>query len=230
MACRAPREHVPRRRLPAPSRDMPARIPRRHPVRGTGRRAAADQEMPARDLTFGAPGTSAGCGAAQTGSGACAAGLLIGEESHACSCLLPRAPGPNLDRSHVRPGQRQRTRAPRHPRPERHPRPDSDPPCRPPSKGHGRTPVPRSHGRKRQRLKGLGKPPVRAQAVTRAGCHGVNWPRSVTGASLLSRHGKRQQAWHDGVEARFRDLRNRTYRLQMLKDLGCVPHRGRSTH
>jgi hypothetical protein len=44
----------------------------------------------------------------------------------------------------------------------------------------------------------------------------------VTGVSLLSRHGSANGAWHDGVEARFRDLRNRTYRLQMLKDLGCT--------
>jgi hypothetical protein len=48
-------------------------------------------------------------------------------------------------------------------RPERHPRPARHPPSRPPSEGHRRTPVPRSHGRKRQRLKGLGKPLVRAQ-------------------------------------------------------------------
>jgi hypothetical protein len=78
-------------------------IPRWHPARGTGCRAAADQKMAARDLTSGAPGASAECGAAPAECRCLCCRTCHKKESHACRSLLSRAPGPSLDRSHVRP-------------------------------------------------------------------------------------------------------------------------------
>jgi hypothetical protein len=137
MACRAPSRHAPRRRLPAPSREMPARI---SSPASRSRHRVPRSTWPGN----GRAGTHvrrAGCVCGVWSSTnrvpmPVLPDVSSGRKSHACSSLLSRAPSANLDRSHVRPcpgDGRELVR--RHPRPQGHSRPARDPPCRPPGGG-----------------------------------------------------------------------------------------------
>jgi hypothetical protein len=121
-------------------------------VRGTGHLTALVRES-REHLTSAAPRSSAGRRQHEPGSRRLLSHHVSHtEESHACRRLLPRPPGPHLDRGHVR----IRAGNTREPRPPPRPGQPADP-CRPTAKDAGGGQRTRSHGRKRQRWGSLGQ-------------------------------------------------------------------------
>jgi hypothetical protein len=134
-------------------------------IRGSGPSQQPVRKTAAGHLTFAALRASAGCGTARAG---CRRLLYRNisrrRKSHACSRLLPRPPGPLLDRDHVRPrsssgSESGRRRVPGQPASRRGGRPARD---------TRRNHFPGVNGRGRQRLGGLGSqmvhpaPPARS--------------------------------------------------------------------
>jgi hypothetical protein len=142
---------------PADAPDTPNVRPQAPPGAAPGRFAAADGKWRRGTSRPVRRGRLRGVEQRKPSSGAALPRCLTREEGHACSSLLRRAPGPCLDRSDVRPGAGSGGELVRR-----------DTPGQPgtrraacPAKDAGGSECARSHGRKRQRLGGLGKPLVR---------------------------------------------------------------------